>query len=125
MSEPAYFMTRETGRGAAFVVYLLYLVSIPSAAILALVGVVLAYAARNEAEGVARTHIEYQIRYWWSAFWISVLIWLLFGIGAALSVVLIGIPIVMLAWLLQILVMIWFTVTSALGFMALIDGRPR
>jgi|CXWL01.1.fsa_nt_gi uncharacterized membrane protein len=123
MSEPAYFFSQENGRGAAFVTYVLFLVSIPSAGILALLGVILAYAARATAGGAARTHIEHQIRTWWSAFWACVGIAILGAIGAVLVVVLIGIPIVFLAWVLGLVVMIWFTVTSALGLIALLDGR--
>lgn len=124
MTEPAYFFSHETGRGAAFVAYVLYLVSIPSAGILALVGVILAYAARDAAQGAARTHIENQIRTWWTAFWWAVTIWIATGIGILLTVVLIGFPIIMLAGLASLVVMIWFTVTSALGLIALLDGRP-
>lgn len=124
MTEPAYFFSHETGRGAAFVAYVLYLVSIPSAGILALVGVILAYAARDAAQGAARTHIENQIRTWWTALWWAVAIWIATGIGILLTVVLIGFPIIMLAGLASLVVMIWFTVTSALGLIALLDGRP-
>lgn len=119
------FYSPEPGRGAAFVTYVLYLVSIPSAGILALVGVILAYAARAEAQGVARGHIEHQIRYWWTAFWWGVAIAVGYAIGAALTFVLIGIPILALAGLAGLIVMIWFTVTSALGLIALLDGRAR
>ncbi|MEQ1619175.1 MAG: hypothetical protein ABL883_12630 [Terricaulis sp.] len=123
MSEPAYFFSRESGRGAAFVTYVLYLVSIPSAGILALLGVVLAYAARATADGAALTHIEQQIRTWWTALWACLGIAILGAMGAVLIVVLIGIPIVFVAWVLGLVVMIWFTVTSALGLIALLDGR--
>jgi uncharacterized membrane protein len=121
MSE--FILGRENGRGAAFVTYLLYLMSIPSVGILALLGVILAYAARASAEGDARTHIEHQIRYWWTAFWACLAVAILGIVGAALIVVLIGIPIVFVAWVLGLVVMIWFTVTSALGLIALLDGR--
>ena len=124
MTEPAYFFSPETGRGAAFVAYVLYLVSIPSAGILALVGVILAYAARDAAQGAARAHIENQIRIWWIAVWWAVAIWIATGVGMLLTVVLIGFPIILLAALASLVVMIWFTFTSALGLIALLDGRP-
>ena len=50
----------ETGRGAAFVAYVLYLVSIPSAGILALVGVILAYAARDAAQRLVDLAVQHQ-----------------------------------------------------------------
>lgn len=123
MNESPDYFSRESGRGAAFVTYVLYLVSIPSAGILALVGVILAYAARAQAQGAARGHIEHQIRVWWTAFWWAVAIWVAAIIGAALLVVLIGIPILAFAGLASLVVMIWFTVASALGLIALLDGR--
>lgn len=125
MSEPTYFFAHERGRAAAFVVYVLYLMSIPSFAILALVGLVVAYMSRADATGIARAHIENQIATWWTACWWAVGIWVLYIVGAALTFVLIGIPIVALAWLASLVVAIWFTVKSVFGLIALLDGRPR
>lgn len=125
MSETVPLFPPEPGRGAAFVTYVLYLMSIPSAGILALIGLIVAYVARDEAAGVARTHIEDQIRTWWIAFWWGVIIVLGFIAGGALTVVLIGIPILALAWLAGLIVAIWFTVKSVFGLIALLDGRPR
>lgn len=115
----------EAGRSAAFLAYCLYLLSIPSAGVFALIGVIVAYVGRTEATGAARTHIEYQIRIWWSAFWWSVIIWIAFGVGAILSVVLIGIPILMLAIFASFVLLVWFSVVSFFGLLALLDGRPR
>lgn len=123
--QPATFFGQERGRGAAFVVYVLYLMSIPSAAILALVGLVIAYVSRAEATGVARAHLEDQIRTWWTAFWWTAGVWVLFAIGTALTVVLVGIPILVLAWVASLIIAIWFTVKGVFGFIALLDGRPR
>ncbi len=125
MSNPSYFSPPERGSATAFVTYLLYLMSIPSVGILALIGLVVAYVGREEATGVARTHIEDQIRVWWVAFWWSVAIVLAYIVGAALTVVLIGIPILVLAWLAGLIVAIWFTVKGIFGLIALLDGRPR
>jgi uncharacterized membrane protein len=123
--QPLPLFTPEPGRGAAFVAYVLFLMSIPSAGILALVGVVVAYAAREDAQGVGRAHLEHQIRYWWLAVWWGTGIAVATFVGLVLSVVLIGIPIVMLAALAGLVVMIWFTVKSVFGLIALLDGRPR
>ncbi|MEZ5995690.1 MAG: hypothetical protein R3C25_08035 [Hyphomonadaceae bacterium] len=125
MTEQAYFFPQERGRGAAFVVYVLYLMSIPSAGVLALIGLIVAYMGRGEAVGVARSHIEDQIRTWWIAFWWAIAIWIGYFVGGILTVVLIGIPIVMLAWLASFIVAVWFTLKSIFGFIALLDGRPR
>jgi uncharacterized membrane protein len=125
MSESQTFFGAERGRGTAFVVYVLYLMSIPSAGILALLGLIVAYVGRAEATGVARSHIEDQIRVWWTAFWWAVAIWVMYVVGTALAIVLIGIPILMLAWLASLIIFIWFTVKGIFGLIALLDGRPR
>ena len=125
MSEPTYFFAHERGRAAAFVAYVLYLMSIPSAGILALVGLIVAYVGRADAAGVARSHIDDQIRTWWTAFWWAVGVWVLYVVGAALSVVLIGIPILVLAWVASLVVAIWFTLKGVFGLIALLDGRAR
>jgi len=60
------------------------------------------------------------IAFWWGVFVVVATI-----IGAILAVVLIGFPILWIAAGLGLLVMVWFTIKSALGLLALMDGRPR
>lgn len=115
----------EAGRGSALIVYALYLLSIPSLAIFALVGVIFAYAARDGAGPLARSHLDDQIRIWWVAFWWAVAVAILFAVGALLAVVLIGFPIMWIAGLIGFIFFIWFTVKALLGLLALLDGRPR
>lgn len=115
----------EAGRGAAFVVYALYLLSIPSAAIFALIGFIVALASRDGAGPLARSHLDYAVHIWFTAFWWVIGVAVLGGVGVVLSVVLIGIPIIWLAGLIGLGVMIWFTVKALLGLLALMDGRPR
>ena len=123
MTEPAYFFSPERGRAAAFVTYMLYLMSIPSAGILALIGVIVAHIGRADAEGASRAHIEHQIRTWWTAFWWAVAIWAAYIVGGILTVVLIGIPIIMFAWIASLVIAIWFTIKGVFGLLALLDGR--
>ena len=115
----------QPGRGAAFLVYVLYLLSIPSAAIFALIGVIVALSSRDGASPLARSHLDDQIRIWMIAFWWGVFLVVATIIGAILTFVLIGFPILWIAGGLGFLVMIWFTIKSALGLLALMDGRPR
>jgi uncharacterized membrane protein len=115
----------EAGSGAAFLVYVLYLLSIPSAAIFALVGVIVALSSRDGASPLARSHLDDQIRIWMIAFWWGVFLVVATIIGAILAVVLIGFPILWIAAGLGFLVMVWFTIKSALGLLALMDRRPR
>jgi uncharacterized membrane protein len=116
---------QQAGRSAAFLVYVLYLLSIPSAAIFALIGVIVALSSRDGASPLARSHLDDQIRIWLIAFWWGVFLLVATIIGAMLAVILIGFPILWIAGGLGFLVMVWFTIKSALGLLALMDGRPR
>lgn len=120
-----YFFPSESGRSAAFVVYVLYLMSIPSAGVLALVGLIVAYMARPTASGAALLHLDEQIRTWWAAFWWNVLFGIVVAVGAILTIVLIGIPIVWIGLLGWFVVMVWFTVRAVLGLIALLEARAR
>ena len=115
----------EAGRGAAFIVYALYLLSIPSAAIFALIGVIVAYASRDGAGPLARSHLDHAIRMWWTSFWWVVGGWILIGLGAVLAIVLIGFPIMWIGGLVLLIILIWFTVKALLGLLSLLDGRAR
>lgn len=112
------------GKPAALVAWGLYVLSIPSANVLVLVGLVVAYAARATATGVARQHIEAQITMFWSVFWWTIALWVLIAISAVASIVLIGIPFLLLFIALWFLLSVWFTVKSTLGILALLDNRP-
>ena len=113
----------ETGRASAFIVYALYLLSIPSAAVFALVGVIFAYVARGEATGLARAHLDRQIDIWWTAFWWGVVLALAGIVSAVLTIVLIGFPLLWLVGVAAFVVMVWFTIVSLLGLLRLLDGR--
>lgn len=114
----------EPGRGAAFAVYALYLLSIPSAALFALLGIVVALVTRGDAGPLARAHIDNQIRIWFVAFWWAVGLALVAVVGWLTIFILIGIVILWIVALVGLIVMIWFTVKSLLGLLALIDNRP-
>ena len=115
---------RGNGRDGAVLAWILYILSIPSANILVLVGLIVAYACRGSATGLAAQHIEAQIRLFWSVFWITIVLWGLIAVSAVASVFLIGIPFLILFGLLLLLVTIWFTVKSVLGLLALLNDRP-
>lgn len=115
------------GRLGAALVYGLYLLSIPSAASFALVGVILAYVVRGDARGVARSHIESQIGLWWTAFWWAVAIAVITGIAFLFNItvigLIIGIPLWIAASFAAFCVFIWFTVMSGWGLLKLINGE--
>lgn len=108
------------GKAAAMITWALYILSIPSVNTLVLVGLVVAYAARGSATGVARAHIDAQIALFWSVFWWTVGLWILVGIS---FISIIGIPLGYLFLLLLLVLGIWFTVKSIFGLLALAGGR--
>lgn len=115
----------QPGRSAALLVYGLYLLSIPSFAIFALLGVIVALASRDGASPFARSHLDDQIRIWFVAFWWAIGLALLALVGWLTVVILIGIPLLWLAGLGGLVLMLWFTVKSVLGLLALLDNRSR
>ncbi|WP_426040074.1 hypothetical protein [Brevundimonas sp. TWP2-3-4b1] len=112
------------GKPAALIAWGLYILSIPSANVLVLVGLVVAYAARGSATGLPRQHIEAQIALFWSVFWWTIALWVLIAISMAASIILIGIPFLLLFGALWFLLSIWFTVKSILGIVNLMSDKP-
>lgn len=111
------------GKVPAMIAWALFILSIPSANVLVLIGLIVAYASRTSATGVARTHIEAQIRLFWSVFWWTIAAWVGIIISGMLSVVLIGIPFLFAFLLFWFLISVWFTVKSVLGLLALLGDR--
>ena len=112
------------GKPAALIAWGLYILSIPSANVLVLVGLVVAYAARGSATGIPRQHLDAQIALFWSVFWWTIALWVLIAISGIASVVLIGIPFLLLFLALWFLLSIWFTVKSILGVVNLMSDKP-
>ncbi len=112
------------GKPAAFIAWGLYILSIPSANVLVLVGLVVAYAARGSATGVARQHMDAQIALFWSVFWWTIALWVLIAISFVASFVVIGIPFLLLFLALWFLLSVWFTVKSVLGVLNLLSDKP-
>ncbi|GAA0648844.1 hypothetical protein [Brevundimonas lenta] len=111
------------GKVPAMVAWGLYILSIPSANVLVLVGLIVAYAARDNATGIAREHIEAQIKLFWSVFWWTIACWIAIVISMVLSVVLIGIPFLIIFGILWFLISVWFTVKSVFGLLNLLGDR--
>ena len=121
--------TRAEDKTMPAVCYGLYLLAFATGGITAIIGLVIAYAQRSSAGPVMATHYTFLIR----TFWIGLVLMLvsgvvggiIFGIGAVLSVILIGFPILWIIALIALIVMIWFTIKSLFGLLALLDGRAR
>jgi uncharacterized membrane protein len=111
------------GKPAAIISWALYILSIPSANLLVIVGLIVAYAGRGTATGLARQHIEAQIALFWSVFWWTIGLWIVIVISAFLSAILIGIPFLIGAALLLFVLHIWFTVKAILGLVNLMSDK--
>lgn len=90
-------------------VYLLYFAGF-IVGITSLIGVVVAYLKRGDADSVAASHFTYQIRTFWIGFLFIIL-------STLLMVVAIGF-FTMLAWVL------WAIIRSVKGFMLISEGKP-
>ena len=124
-TEPNFTAGQEPeGKVAALIAWALFILSIPSANMLVLVGLVVSYVARGTAVGVARQHIESQIRLFWSVFWWTIAAWVGIAVSAVASVILVGIPFLLLFLLIWFLLSVWFTVKSVLGLINLLQDKP-
>ena len=122
---PEFTAGREPeGKVGALIAWALFILSIPSANVLVLVGLVVSYVTRGTATGVARQHIEAQIALFWSVFWWTIAAWVGIAISAFASLVLIGIPFLLLFLLAWFLLSVWFTIKSVIGLLNLLNNKP-
>ena len=119
------FSAAEPGRTSALAVYVLFLLSIPSASLFALLGVIVAIAAKDGSGPLARSHLNYQIRTWFTAFWWTIGLAILGVIGVLTSWLGIGFLLIGAAWVGAGILFLWFTVVSFFGLLALLDNRPK
>ena len=113
----------EEGKVGALIAWALYILSIPSANILVLVGLVVAYAARGSASGLPLEHLNAQIRLFWSVFWWSVIAIAGVLISIPLMVVGIGFITIIVFGLAWFVISVWFTVKCIFGLIALLGDR--
>ncbi|MFN7109690.1 MAG: hypothetical protein ACK4MY_15830 [Brevundimonas sp.] len=124
-NEPNFIAGRESeGKVGALIAWALFILSIPSFNVLVLVGLVVSYVTRGTATGVARQHIDAQIALFWSVFWWTIAAWVGIVISAFASLVLIGIPFLLLFLLAWFLLSVWFTIKSVIGLLNLLNNKP-
>ena len=106
------------------VVHGLFIGSLLGFAPAAIVGLIIALVAQETAGPIARSHYRFQIR----TFWIGLLAWAVAGVamfwGAVFSVVLIGIPLLIVSGIAVGAIWLWALVRSALGLAWAVQGRP-
>ena len=127
--EPRFSTGHESeGKPAALIAWGLYILSLPSANLLVIVGLIVAYAGRGGSDGLSRAHFDAQIRLFWSVFWWTILLWI--GIGAWLVSIfiepamgLILAPVALLLGLGLLLLTVWFTIRSLIGLFRLLGDK--
>ena len=109
------------------VTYGLYLGGIATFGLAAVAGVIIAHAQRQTADEASRSHYTFLIRTFWIGVLLCVAGGVLFGVGAILTVILIGFPIMAVAWLIWIGASIWYGVRCISGLVSLSrgDAYPR
>ena len=116
------------GRPAALIAWGLYILSLPSANLLVIVGLIVAYAGRSSATGLARAHIEAQIGLFWSVFWWTILLWvaiIICGVSffAAPVTGIVLVPLGLLLGLALFFLTVWFTIKSIIGLINLVGDK--
>jgi len=122
-------MTDRLGYGAAedrtmpAVVYALYFLAFATG-ITAIIGLVIAYAQRDGAGGKMRSHYTFLIR----TFWMSIAWWIIGGFlvlfGGVFSIILVGLPFLMLGGLILALVGVWWAIRCIVGVIYLARDEP-
>ena len=106
------------------VVYGLYLLGFVSGGATTLIGLVMAYMLRSGARPWAYSHYEFLIRTFWAFIGWMLLAGLIFAVGLALSVVLIGIPMLVVAAIVPTVALIWYAVRCIVGLVAALQNQP-
>ena len=126
---PRFNQTHESaGKPAAMIVWVLYLLALPSANLLAIVGMLVAASARGGATGLAHQHLDRQLKLFWTSAVINIV---LTGI-CMVGIVSLAMDLSQAAWLLPLTVVsglaligltLWFTVRSAIAALNLARDR--
>ena len=126
---PRFNQTHESaGKPAAMIVWVLYLLALPSANLLAIVGMLVAASTRGGATGLARQHLDRQLKLFWTSAVINIVLTVICMVG----IVSLAIDLSQAAWLLPLTVVsglaligltLWFTVRSAIGALSLSRDR--
>ena len=126
MTETQTAVVTPEDRTLPAVVYGLYLLGLVNGLTI-LVGLVIAYMNRDNAGPRMRTHYTFLIRTFWIGLAVFLGLGVLIGISAVLSVVLIGIPFLMLFLFLWGAVGVWFAIRCVVGLVYLSQGEayPR
>jgi uncharacterized membrane protein len=105
-------------------VYALFLLGFFTGFVTTVIGLIMAYMLKGGAGPRAYSHYVFAIRTFWLSLVLGLIAALVLAIGCALSVILIGIPILILAGIGCCALPIWFVVRCVIGLIAALDDRP-
>jgi uncharacterized membrane protein len=105
-------------------IYILYLLGFFTGAVTTVIGLIMAYTLKGGAGQRAYSHYIFAIRTFWLTLLWSMIGGLVLGVGCILSMILIGVPIVIVAGIGFCILPIWFAVRCVIGLIAAIDDRP-
>jgi len=122
MSERLGFNSMED-RTVPAIVYGLYLLAFATG-VTAFIGLIVAYSSRATASDVARSHYDFLIRTFWMGIGWAVIGGALLLFGIPLSLILVGIPLVIVGGLILTVLGVWFAVRLVLGVIFLARNEP-
>ena len=105
--------------GITYVLFLLFPTFFP-----VLIGLVLAYANRDTPSALLRSHYVFQIRSFWMFFGWAVIGLAMIGVGIPLSILLVGIPAVVLGAGILFSLSLFFALRCLVGLIYLAQNRP-
>ena len=118
----------EEDKVLPIVVYALYLLGFTNG-LTFLVGLIVAYLNRDTAGPINASHYTFAIRTFWLSIWWFLAGLALIGLGIALLILLIGIPMIIAGGTIIGAIGVWFVVRTIMGLVYLLRGeaypRPR
>lgn len=108
------------------VTYALYFLAYATG-ITVIIGLILAYVQQGSAGAKMRTHYAFLIRTFWMGIGWALIGGALFVVGLPLSLVLIGFPMMFLAWAIWALLGVWYAIRLVVGviYLARDEAYPR
>jgi len=111
--------------GTAKLVYILYLGGLLTGGLTFIIGAVIAYINKDDAEDWLQSHYRFQIRTFWIGTIFIFLVWLLTILGTLLTVVLIGFLIIPMAMMLGFFAIVWLVIRSIQGIKQIDDKQSH
>ncbi len=126
MTDTAITPRAEEDKILPAVVYGLYLLGFTNG-LTFVIGLIVAYVNRDSAGPINQSHYTFAIRSFWLSIAWFIIGFLVFMAGLVLSIVLIGIPLLLVGGLIMGAVSVWFIVRCIMGIVYLVRGEayPR